>query len=72
MPSSQASLKTSFEPSKVVKPYFSGRAGCVALDRTGRLLVTAHGDEVVFTDLLTGTEVERIDSVYSVSCVKAT
>jgi hypothetical protein len=63
MAPSQASVKTTFEPSKVTKPYYSGGAGCVALDSTGRLLVTAYGDEVVFTDLVTGSELERIDTV---------
>jgi U3 small nucleolar RNA-associated protein 13 len=63
MAPSQSQLKTTFKPSKVIQPYYSGGAGCVALDRSGRLLVTAYGDEAVITDLESGAEVVRIDGV---------
>ena len=56
-------LKTTFRPSKVVQPYYSGGAGCVALDRSGRLMVTAYGDEAVITDIESGAEIARIDGV---------
>jgi len=56
-------LKTTFKPSRVIQPFYSGGAGCVALDRSGRLLVTAYGDEAVITDIESGSAVARIDGV---------
>lgn len=56
-------LKTTFKAEKVIQPYYSGGAGCVALDNSGRLLVTAYGDEAVITDIETGAELARIDGV---------
>lgn len=56
-------LKTTFKPSKVIQPYYSGGVGCVALDRSGRLLVTANADQAVITDLERGCELASIDGV---------
>lgn len=56
-------LKTTFKPSRVIQPYYSGGVGCVALDRSGRLLVTANADQAVITDLERGCELARIDGV---------
>ncbi|KAI5776888.1 WD40-repeat-containing domain protein [Geopyxis carbonaria] len=58
---SQIPLKTTFEPTQVIQPYFSGGPGNTALDATGRLLATACEDEAVLTDLRTGAELARID-----------
>ncbi|KAA8913625.1 WD40-repeat-containing domain protein [Sphaerosporella brunnea] len=62
MAPSQA-LKTTFKPSRVVQPFYSGGAGCVALDSSGRILVTAYGDEAVITDIESGAEIARIDGL---------
>jgi U3 small nucleolar RNA-associated protein 13 len=62
MAPSQA-LKTTFKPSRVIQPFYSGGVGCVALDRSGRILVTAYGDEAVITDIQSGAEIARIDGV---------
>lgn len=59
----QAALKTTFEPSKVVQPFFSGGPGNVAVDETGRFLATVCEDEVVITDMETGQEMVRIEGV---------
>ncbi|TGZ83249.1 WD40 repeat-like protein [Ascodesmis nigricans] len=56
-----AELKTSFTAEKTVQPYYSGAPGCVAVDTTGRILVTACEDEVVVTDLKMGVELERVE-----------
>jgi hypothetical protein len=58
-----SALKTTFKATKTIKPFYSGGVGCVALDRSGRLLVTANGDEAVITDIENGAEVARIDGV---------
>ncbi|CCX31824.1 WD40-repeat-containing domain protein [Pyronema domesticum] len=58
-----SALKTTFKATKTIKPFYSGGVGCVALDRSGRLLVTANGDEAVITDIENGAEVARIDGL---------
>ena len=57
-------LKTTFEPNRVIQPIYTG--GRVSLSRDGRLLASCVGDEVLFTDLNTGTHLARIEGVSSV------
>lgn len=56
-------LKTSYEPTTTIQPYYSGTPGCVAIDTEGRILVTGCEDEVVISDFKTGKEVVRIEGV---------
>lgn len=61
MAPSQTSLKTNFKPVKVIQPFYTG--GKVALDRSGRILVTTLNEDVLVTDLETGDELARIEGV---------
>lgn len=61
MAPSQISLKTNFKPVKVIQPFYTG--GKVALDRSGRILVTTLNEDVLITDLETGDELARIEGV---------
>lgn len=61
MAPSQTSLKTNFKPVKVIQPFYTG--GKVALDRSGRILVTTLNEDVLITDLETGDELARIEGV---------
>lgn len=63
MAPNQPTLKTTFTPSKVVQPFYSGGPGNVALDKSGRFLATVCEDEVVITDMETGQEMVRLEGV---------
>ncbi|KAL9095619.1 MAG: hypothetical protein Q9165_002051 [Trypethelium subeluteriae] len=52
-------LKTTFEASKVIQPFYSG--GSVALGRDGQILATCLGDDVILTDLTSGEQLLRIE-----------
>ncbi|KAI9769575.1 MAG: U3 small nucleolar RNA-associated protein 13 [Candelina submexicana] len=56
---SKAGIKTTFEPEKTIQPIYTG--GSVALDATGRILVTCLGEDVVITDLNTGEQLVRVE-----------
>ena len=53
--------KITFEPERIIQPIFTG--GDVALDVTGRILVSCLGEDAIFTDLNTGRFLARIDGV---------
>ncbi|KAF2239334.1 WD40 repeat-like protein [Viridothelium virens] len=55
----RAELKTTFEPSKVIQPFYSG--GSVALGGDGQILATCLGDDVILTDLTSGEQLLRIE-----------
>lgn len=57
----KAELKTTFEPSRVISPIYTG--GSVALSRDGKILATCLGDEALLTDLETGAHLTRIEGV---------
>ena len=53
--------KTTFEPHRTIEPLYTG--GSVVLDRSGQLLGTCLGEDVVLTDLNTGSRLARIEGV---------
>ena len=53
--------KTTFEPSPVIPPIYTG--GAVALSQDGRILATTLGEEALLTDLNTGAHLARIEGV---------
>lgn len=57
----KAESKTTFEPSRVISPIYTG--GSVALNEDGRILATCLGDEALLTDLDTGAHLARIEGV---------
>lgn len=57
----KAEYKTTFEPSRVIQPIYTG--GAVALGKDGRLLATCLGEEALLTDLHTGRQLARIEGV---------
>lgn len=57
----KADFKTTFEPSRVISPIYTG--GSVALSDDGRILATCLGEEALLTDLDTGSHLARIEGV---------
>lgn len=57
----KAEFKTTFEPSRVIQPIYTG--GSVALSQDGRMLATCLGEEALLTDLNTGSQLARIEGV---------
>ena len=57
----KADFKTTFEPSRVISPIYTG--GSVALNEDGRVLATCLGEEALLTDLDTGAHLVRIEGV---------
>src|SRR5690606_38030935 len=54
-------IKTAFDAVKTIQPIYTG--GKVALDASGRILVTTLNEEVLITDFETGDELARIEGV---------
>lgn len=57
----KADVKTTFEPSRVIQPIYTG--GTVALNGNGRILATTLGEEALLTDLNTGAHLARVEGV---------
>lgn len=57
----KAEYKTTFEPSRVIQPIYTG--GSVALSEDGKVLATCLGDEALLTNLDTGAHLARIEGV---------
>ena len=57
----KADVKTTFEPSRVIQPIYTG--GSVALSEDGKILATCVGDEALLTNLDTGEHLARIEGV---------
>lgn len=57
----KAEFKTTFEPSRVIQPIYTG--GSVALGEDGKVLATSLGDEALLTNLETGAHLARIEGV---------
>lgn len=53
--------KTTFEPSRVIQPIYTG--GSVALSEDGKILATCLGDEALLTSLESGEHLARIEGV---------
>ena len=54
-------IKTTFEPTKSIQPIYTG--GSIAVDRSGRILASCVGEDVLLTDLNTGERLARIEGV---------
>ena len=54
-------VKTTFEPSRVIQPIYTG--GSVALGEDGKILATCIGEEALLTHLDTGEHLARIEGV---------
>ncbi len=63
---SRATITTTFDVERVIQPIYTG--GDVALDRSGRILVTCLGEEALITDLNTGNLLARIEGVGYTPC----
>ena len=57
----KAELKTTFEPTKIIQPFYTG--GSVALSQDGRILASCLGEDVIISDLSTGEHMARIEGV---------
>ena len=57
----KSEIKTTFEPSRVIQPIYTG--GSVALSEDGKILVTCLGDEALLSHLETGERLARIEGV---------
>lgn len=57
----KAEVKTTFEPSRVIQPIYTG--GTVATTSNGEVLASCLGDEALLTDLNTGAHLARIEGV---------
>ena len=57
----KAEFKTTFEPSRVISPIYTG--GSVTLSENGKILATCLGDEALLTDLNTGAQLARMEGV---------
>lgn len=57
----KADLHTTFEPSRVIQPIYTG--GSVSLSQDGKVLASTLGEEALLTDLNTGAHLARIEGV---------
>ncbi|KAK0325987.1 U3 small nucleolar RNA-associated protein 13 [Friedmanniomyces endolithicus] len=55
----RAEKKTTFEPARVIQPFYTG--GAVALSEDGKLLASTLGEEALITSLDTGATLARIE-----------
>lgn len=55
------SVKTTFEPKRVIQPIYTG--GGVALSEDGHILATCLGEECLLSNLDTGEHLARIEGV---------
>jgi len=62
----KADFKTTFEPSRVIQPLYTG--GSVALSRDGRVLATCLGEDALLSNLSTGEHLTKIEGVSLVPC----
>ncbi|ODH34002.1 hypothetical protein ACO22_03225 [Paracoccidioides brasiliensis] len=56
---SKINIKTTFEVANTIRPIYTG--GSVAIDASGRLLVTCVGEDVLITDFKTGGQLATIE-----------
>ncbi|EME39592.1 hypothetical protein DOTSEDRAFT_56926 [Dothistroma septosporum NZE10] len=55
----KADYKTTFEPSRVIQPIYTG--GAASLSEDGRILASTIGEEALLTDLNTGAHLARVE-----------
>lgn len=58
---SRVATKTTFDIEQSIQPIYTG--GTVALDESGRILVTCLGEDAILTELGTGKQLARIQGV---------
>lgn len=61
MAANKAPFKTTFEPSEVIRPIFTG--GAIALENGARILATTLGEDAVLTDIKTGKHITTVEGV---------
>lgn len=59
--SQRNSIKTTFEPSQVIEPIYTG--GDVALSQDGQFMVSCLGEDVVSTNPQNGRRLARVEGV---------
>lgn len=57
----KAPCPTTFEAEHTIQPIYTG--GSVALDKSGRILATTLGEDVLLTDLTSGRQLTKIEGV---------
>lgn len=57
----KAEVKTTFEPTQVIQPIYTG--GSVSISQDGTILATVLGEEALLTNLGSGKHLARIDGV---------
>jgi len=57
----KAPFKTTFAPSEVIRPIFTG--GAIAIENDARILATTLGEDVILTDVKNGKHLARIEGV---------
>jgi U3 small nucleolar RNA-associated protein 13 len=57
----QIKIRTTFEPTKSIQPIFT--RGNVALCKNGRILASCVEEDVLLSDLRTGTQLAKIQGV---------
>jgi hypothetical protein len=58
---SKITVKTTFEPSRTLRPIYTG--GSTSLDASGRLLATCVGEDALIIDLETGDQLINLEGV---------
>ncbi|KAF2098614.1 WD40 repeat-like protein [Rhizodiscina lignyota] len=59
MMAQHTSVKTTFEPSQTIQPFYTG--GSVALSQDGQIFAGCMGEDAILTDLNTGKELGRVE-----------
>jgi U3 small nucleolar RNA-associated protein 13 len=57
----KADIKTTFEPSRVIQPIYTG--GSVSLSEDGTIFASCLGEEALLTNISTGAHLARIEGV---------
>jgi U3 small nucleolar RNA-associated protein 13 len=57
----KADVRTTFDPSRVIQPIYTG--GAVSLAENGRILASTLAEDALLTDLNTGAHLARIEGV---------
>jgi len=57
----RVTVRTTFEASNVIQPIYTG--GSVSLSEDGRILATTLGEDAILSDLATGEQLARVESV---------
>lgn len=64
---SKASLKTTFEASRTIRPLYTG--GSTALDASGRIFVSCLTEDAIVVNLETGDQLASLEGVSFPGCI---